>query len=194
MFSEPFTSPPSILLKKSADSHFIWKSLYGCCGSNMIISWPSDPMIDGSSDSHHLKVVNTSSETKFQVPCKVSKRGASKGKRYTSKYRGVHQTFPTQRWEAQFRRQGKPTSLGCFDEEEGAARAYDRMMIWCELHSFQSCTDIKDATTHLSSIALNFHYLEYEEDIDALQQISQEELIRELRKQGRTLQNSKHDK
>jgi len=68
------------------------------------------------------------------------------------------------------------------------------MMIWCELHSFQSCTDIKDATTRLSSIALNFHYLEYEEDIDALQQISQEELIRELRKQGRTLQNSKHDK
>ena len=51
----------------------------------MIISWTSDPMIDGSSDSHHLKVVITSSEIKFQVPCKVSKRGASKGKRYTSK-------------------------------------------------------------------------------------------------------------
>lgn len=31
---------------------------------------------------------------------------------YTSRYRGVHQTFPTRRWEAQFRRNGKPTSLG----------------------------------------------------------------------------------
>jgi len=28
----------------------------------------------------------------------------------------VHQTFPTKRWEAQFRRNGKPTSLGCFDK------------------------------------------------------------------------------
>jgi hypothetical protein len=34
------------------------------------------------------------------------------GRQYTSKFRGVHQTFPTKRWEAQFRRNGKPTSLG----------------------------------------------------------------------------------
>lgn len=32
------------------------------------------------------------------------------------RFRGVHQTFPTRRWEAQFRRNGKPTSLGCFDK------------------------------------------------------------------------------
>ena len=35
---------------------------------------------------------------------KVNKaKGLSSGRTYTSKYRGVHQTFPTRRWEAQFR-------------------------------------------------------------------------------------------
>ena len=35
---------------------------------------------------------------------KVSKaKGHTSGRTYTSKYRGVHQTFPTKRWEAQFR-------------------------------------------------------------------------------------------
>lgn len=158
---------------------------------------------------------------------KVTKASKSKagGRTFTSKYRGVHQTFPTRRWEAQFRwvacpaawrahlpatlahgrsrsarlggpaqsftdgrrcidgcrrvqelslsrwasvcrarllfaaglhaagaqwppggagpscdmpprrRNGKPTSLGCFDHEEQAARAYDKMMLWCELHN-----------------------------------------------------------
>ena len=35
---------------------------------------------------------------------KVNKaKGQTSGRTYTSKYRGVHQTFPTKRWEAQFR-------------------------------------------------------------------------------------------
>jgi len=35
---------------------------------------------------------------------KVAKaKGNASGRTYTSKYRGVHQTFPTKRWEAQFR-------------------------------------------------------------------------------------------
>jgi hypothetical protein len=39
-------------------------------------------------------------------------KGQASGRTYTSKFRGVHQTFPTRRWEAQFRKNGKPTSLG----------------------------------------------------------------------------------
>lgn len=191
MSSATFTNPPSILSKKSSDSYSVWKNLYGYSGYNMIASWSSDPMICESQD---LQVVINGAGVNFQVPYKVSKqRDATKGRNYTSKYRGVHQTFPTQRWEAQFRRQGKPTSLGCFDEEREAARAYDIMMIWCELHLFRSCADIKDTAMHLSNIALNFHCLEYQDEIDSLRQISQEELIRELRKQGRLQQYSKHD-
>lgn len=54
-------------------------------------------------------------------PQKVTKQQKTvTGRTFTSKFRGVHQTFPTKRWEAQFRRGGKPTSLGCFDNEEEA--------------------------------------------------------------------------
>ena len=40
-----------------------------------------------------------------QKVSKVSRtaKGIGTGRTYTSKYRGVHQTFPTKRWEAQFR-------------------------------------------------------------------------------------------
>ena len=165
----------------------------------------------------------------------VKVKGHTNGRTFTSKYRGVHQTFPTKRWEAQFRcppppppprapvarghaqmhasaymhtpldrgscrlrqdtgrsslqlfqrssigtwcrqsqlemcsprppsasplgaplavpahtktmgcfdgtiyfarrRNGKPTSLGCFDQEVEASRAYDKMILWVDLHS-----------------------------------------------------------
>ncbi|KAL3156603.1 hypothetical protein ABBQ38_000891 [Trebouxia sp. C0009 RCD-2024] len=95
---------------------------------------------------------------------KVSKaKGQTSGRTYTSKYRGVHQTFPTKRWEAQFRRSGKPTSLGCFDHEEQAARAYDKMMLWCELHN---SSGVKGGIT-------NFDPAEYEKDLSWLQVVNQ---------------------
>ena len=61
------------------------------------------------------------------------------------------------------RRNGKPTSLGCFDHEEEASRAYDKMMLWCELHH---STGVKGGIT-------NFDPAEYEADIPWLQSITQ---------------------
>lgn len=61
------------------------------------------------------------------------------------------------------RRSGKPTSLGCFDHEEEAARAYDKMMLWCELHN---AGGVKGGIT-------NFDPTEYEADIPWLQQVTQ---------------------
>lgn len=102
------------------------------------------------------------------------------GRTYTSQYRGVHQTFPTRRWEAQFRRAGKPTSLGCFDEEEEAARAYDRMMIWCDLHNaeYRSLGLTRNGVT-------NFPPEEYTDALQQLAGMTQDELVQELRAVGR---------
>lgn len=102
-------------------------------------------------------------------------KGKGNGRQYTSRYRGVHQTFPTRRWEAQFRRNGKPTSLGCFDYEEEAARAYDKMMLWCELHN---ASGMKGGMT-------NFDAANYDGDIHWLQQVTQDELVQILRSDGR---------
>jgi len=102
-------------------------------------------------------------------------KGKGNGRTYTSRYRGVHQTFPTRRWEAQFRRGGKPTSLGCFDHEEEAARAYDKMMLWGELHY---ASGVKGGVT-------NFDPANYEADIQWLQQVTQDELVQILRSDGR---------
>ncbi|WIA42829.1 hypothetical protein OEZ86_008757 [Tetradesmus obliquus] len=101
-------------------------------------------------------------------------KATGSGRVYTSRFRGVHQTFPTRRWEAQFRRNGKPTSLGCFDKEEEAARAYDKMMLWCEIHA---AGGIKGVT--------NFDLTEYERDVGWLTGITQDELIESLRTEGR---------
>lgn len=113
-----------------------------------------------------------------RAPAKVTKGNKHKGpggRTYTSKFRGVHQTFPTRRWEAQFRRNGKPTSLGCFDHEEQAARAYDKMMLWCELHG---ASGVKGGIT-------NFDASEYENDLAWLQTVTQDELVQILRSDGR---------
>ena len=98
------------------------------------------------------------------------------GRTYTSRFRGVHQTFPTRRWEAQFRKGGRPTSLGCFDTEEAAARAYDRMMLWCELHG---------AAGTKTGVTTNFDPSEYAADVPSLRASSQDDLVLALRAEGR---------
>lgn len=107
----------------------------------------------------------------------VKLKGQSGNKMYTSKYRGVHQTLPTRRWEAQFRKNGKPTSLGCFNTEDEAARAYDTMMMWIMIHS----TDPKAAEKTIT----NFPLSEYEHKLKDLQTMQQEELLLGLRRCGR---------
>ena len=155
--------------------------------------WPGDPTYRKPSDSLGQSRDNpTSRKTAEGVRQSVHKvarqKGVSSGRTYTSKYRGVHQTFPTRRWEAQFRRNGKPTSLGCFDHEEEAARAYDRMMVWCELHGQDSRGGAKGGGGHKSSftsLPLNFDYGEYEGDFEGLRRINQDDLVQSLRRQGR---------
>jgi hypothetical protein len=155
--------------------------------------WPGDPTYRKPNDSlAHSRDNPASRKTAEGVRQSVHKvarqKGVSSGRTYTSKYRGVHQTFPTRRWEAQFRRNGKPTSLGCFDHEEEAARAYDRMMVWCELHGQDSRGGAKGGSGHKSSfttLPLNFDYGEYEGDFDGLRHISQDDLVQSLRRQGR---------
>lgn len=52
---------------------------------------------------------------------------------------------------------------GCFDQEEEAAKAYDKMMLWCELHNTAA---VKGGIT-------NFDAAEYEHDLPFLQQCTQ---------------------
>jgi hypothetical protein len=105
---------------------------------------------------------------------KVGKNQVS-GKPFTSRFRGVHRTIPTKRWEAQFRKDGKPTSLGCFDTEESAAKAYDKMMLWCELHN---------KNLGKQSV-MNFPTSHYNDDVPWLMEITQDALLLQLRKEGR---------
>ncbi|GAB4823517.1 hypothetical protein N2152v2_010563 [Parachlorella kessleri] len=150
------------------------RQAYGAAATQPAAFIPTQPVVpqqmlggegfDRSVGRHSLRLVK---------PNKT--KGSGSGRTFTSKYRGVHQTFPTKRWEAQFRRSGKPTSLGCFDHEEEAARAYDKMMIWCELHH---AAGVKGGIT-------NFDPSEYTEDIPWLQQITQDELVQLLRSDGR---------
>mmetsp|Transcript_11111 Transcript_11111/g.20965 ORF Transcript_11111/g.20965 Transcript_11111/m.20965 type:complete len:405 (+) Transcript_11111:405-1619(+) len=150
--------------------------------------WPADPLakrLKGCGGRHGEESMFRGRISEGGVRQSVHKvarqKGVSSGRTYTSKYRGVHQTFPTRRWEAQFRRAGKPTSLGCFDREEEAARAYDKMMVWVELHSadMQQTGQMKTGTT-------NFDVGDYVDDIPDLKTLSQDELVQMLRREGRS--------
>jgi len=155
--------------------------------------WHGDPTYrkPDETSAHSCETPTTQKVAEVGVRQSVHKvarqKGVSSGRTYTSKYRGVHQTFPTRRWEAQFRRNGKPTSLGCFDHEEEAARAYDKMMVLCELHGQDSRGGTKGGGHKLvfTTLPLNFDFCEYESDFEGLRQITQDDLVQNLRRQGR---------
>ena len=68
--------------------------------------WRTVKMNRGSGPTRHSILADHSMTHDRSSPktSKVNKaKGMTSGRTYTSKYRGVHQTFPTKRWEAQFR-------------------------------------------------------------------------------------------
>ena len=84
----------------------------------------------------------------------------------------------------QFTHNQKYMRLGCFDEEEDAGRAYDRMMVWLELHGI---VKKKHGGVHDSSslkASLNFSYEEYKGEFDELRRMTQDDLVQKLRQQG----------
>ena len=53
---------------------------------------------------------------------------------HASKFRGVGWDRRNQKWHVRFKHNYKEVYLGCFEDEEEAARANDRMVVWFELH------------------------------------------------------------
>jgi hypothetical protein len=94
-----------------------------------------------------------------------------------TKFTGVTRDKRTGRWRAEFRSggDGKPTFLGYYGTQEEAARAYDRMMVWLELHGH----------TRRGGFTLNFERGDYQSEEDELGAITtQEDMVAKLRQQA----------
>jgi hypothetical protein len=70
---------------------------------------------DGAARAHHGE------KAQLNFPAE-----GESGHRKSSKYRGVNWKKSNSKWVAVIRNDGKQHHLGCFDDEEEAARAYDR--------------------------------------------------------------------
>lgn len=151
-----------------------WASVYKLrAATGMHRRLVSEPIVEKRPESEATAAARNHAQKVTKI---IKAKGHGNGRTFTSKYRGVHQTFPTKRWEAQFRRSGKPTSLGCFDQEVEASRAYDKMILWVDMHS---------ATAGSKPGITNFDKAEYACDLPYLQSVSQDELVSALRGQGR---------
>ena len=106
----------------------------------------------------------------------------------TSQYRGVHWHRVNRRWRVEFNHNKKNVTVGHFDDEKDAARAYDRMAVWFQLHGVarNKPRAAGGGVHNLNSVkdSLNFAYGEYEGEFDELRRMTQEECVRSLRQLG----------
>ena len=106
----------------------------------------------------------------------------------TSKFRGVSWDRTNQRWNGYFNHNSKAIRLGYFDDEEDAARAYDRMAVWFELHGIVrnkhggGGRGVHDTSSVKAS--LNFAWDEYESEFGVLRRMTQDDLVLKLKQQG----------
>jgi 5-hydroxyisourate hydrolase-like protein (transthyretin family) len=88
-----------------------------------------------------------------------------------SRFRGVSLEKRSRRWSSRIMIDNKNTYLGRFDEEEEAARAYDRMSIWCKIHGKTKKGDYK----------LNLDSSNYADEEEELRVYTQADLIKLLK-------------
>jgi len=99
----------------------------------------------------------------------------------TSQNRGVTWARDKQKWHVQFKHNHKNAYLGNYIIEEDAARAYDRMMVWFELHGVVR-NKPGGYRVHDSSIlkaSLNFAYDDYEGEFGELRRMAQDEVVQD---------------
>mmetsp|Transcript_32611 Transcript_32611/g.103915 ORF Transcript_32611/g.103915 Transcript_32611/m.103915 type:complete len:275 (-) Transcript_32611:185-1009(-) len=92
---------------------------------------------------------------------------ARKCNQQTSNYRGVSLLKQTGKWHAQINVGGKQVHLGYFGSEEMAARAYDRAAI-------------NKSGRDGQAIQTNFNLVEYKEEWETLETMTQQELLNSL--------------
>ena len=84
-----------------------YKHLTMECVPAQVADWRTVKSGRGGGPARHSILSHDHSMSHDRSSPKTSKvnkaKGQTSGRTYTSKYRGVHQTFPTKRWEAQFR-------------------------------------------------------------------------------------------
>jgi hypothetical protein len=88
-----------------------------------------------------------------------------------STFRGVCLEKKTGRWKSLIMIDNKNTYLSTFNKEEEAARAYDRMSIWCKIHG---------KTKH-RGYKLNFDSSNYADEEEELRVCTQADLIKRLK-------------